>query len=84
MVQLQGYVTRHVPPVASPIQLAAETPFVADTKHTNHTTSNKPRFSAGLVTGIVTLAWIVIFAIVMVKGTGELHQHDAAVATQAN
>jgi len=56
---------------------------VADTKHTNLATSSKPRFSAGLVTGVITLAWLVVFGVVIVNGTGNLHQHEAAVSTQA-
>lgn len=55
---------------------------MADSKHTQ-TTSNKPRFSAGLVTAIVTVAWLVVFGVVMVNGTNDLHQHDTAVSAQA-
>jgi len=54
---------------------------VADTKPS--TGSTAPRFSAGLITGVITLAWVVVFALVTVYGIGGVKQHDSAVATQA-
>jgi len=56
---------------------------VADTHSTHHSSPNARRFSAGLVTGIVTLAWLVVFGAVMVHGLDGIHQHDEVVATQA-
>ncbi|WP_397473045.1 hypothetical protein [Pusillimonas sp.] len=56
---------------------------MSDTKHTNDSTSNKPRFSAGLVTGAITLAWLVVFGAVMMHGVKGVHQHDSVVSTQA-
>jgi len=54
--------------------------FVADTKST---TTNSPRFSAGLVTTIVTVAWLIVFGVAMVYGIGGIEQHDGIVSTQA-
>lgn len=56
---------------------------MAETKPTNHSTPNKPRFSAGLVTGIITLAWLVVFGMVVMHGVKGVHQHDTTVSTQA-
>ncbi len=56
---------------------------MADTHSTHHSSSNAPRFSAGLITGIVTLAWLVVFGAVMVHGLDGIHQHDEVVSTQA-
>lgn len=55
---------------------------MADTKHTN-SNSSKPRFSAGLVTSIITLAWVVVFGVVTMYGIKGVHQHDNAVSAQA-
>lgn len=46
-------------------------------------TPDTPRFSAGLITGVLTLAWLVIFGLVMMHGLDGIHQHDNVVATQA-
>ena len=53
---------------------------MADTKST---TTNSPRFSAGLVTTIVTVAWLIVFGVAMVYGIGGIEQHDGIVSTQA-
>lgn len=56
---------------------------MADTHSTHHSSPNARRFSAGLVTGIVTLAWLVVFGAVVVHGLDGIHQHDEVVSTQA-
>lgn len=41
-----------------------------------NTNSNKPAFSAGMVTAVITLFWVVIFALVTMHGMGGLKEHD--------
>jgi len=56
---------------------------VAETKPTTRGSTNAPRFSAGLVTALVTGAWLIIFAAVMIYGIDGIRQHDNVVSTQA-
>lgn len=44
--------------------------------------STAPRFSAGLVTGVITLAWVVVFALVTMYGIDGVKQHDDVVSSQ--
>lgn len=53
---------------------------MADTKHSS---SSKPRFSAGLITGIVTLAWLIVFGAVTMHGIDGINQHDNPASSQA-
>ena len=56
---------------------------MAETKPTTRGSTNAPRFSAGLVTALVTGAWLIIFAAVMIYGIDGIRQHDNVVSTQA-
>ena len=56
---------------------------MADTHSTTRSASNSPRFSAGLITGIITLAWLIVFGLVTLHGLDGIHQHDGVEATQS-
>ena len=47
--------------------------------HSN-SSQGKPKFSAGLITLLVTGAWIVVFGLVLSHGLDGIHQHDRALA----
>jgi len=47
---------------------------------TSHSAGGKPKFSAGLVTGIVTLAWLVVFGLVVLHGIDGINQHNHVVS----
>lgn len=57
--------------------------FVADSKPISQGTTNAPRFSAGLVTGLVTVVFLIVFGLVMMHGVDGINQHDHVVSTQA-
>jgi len=55
-------------------QFAAEA-FVATSSN-----NSKPKFSAGLVTALVTIVWLVVFGAAMIHGSEGIQQHDHIIA----
>jgi len=41
----------------------------------------KPAFSAGMITGVVTVFWLIVFGLVMNHGMNGIHQAEQAPAS---